>query len=488
MNNRTILLVDDTKELAELYASILEQKGFHVITAHSAQGLLDCLHTASFTPDLLVIDLKLPDMTGIDILSSLKKSGFDAPAIIMTGHGSISVAVEAMQAGASDFLLKPFTPEKLIESVERAIRFAAGFLTKATMIEGDRRTKEGEDHHPSPPQPLPKSPKYAGFIGLSKELCAVYALIENSAKSTASVFITGETGTGKDVCAQSIHALSPRAQKPFIAINCAAIPHGLLESELFGHVRGAYTGADQNREGAVSLARDGTLFLDEIAEMAPDTQTKLLRFLQNLTYTKIGSGKTETSNVRIVCATNRDPLTEIREGRLRQDLYYRLHVVPIHMPPLRDRPGDIIDLADYFLKLYAREEKKSFRTLSPEAEKIFLKLPWYGNVRELQNTIRSMVVLNDGTTITLPMIPAHLIRLAQISGHTQPPTMPDVSSEAPTPIDPLWKIERGAIERAIAQCGGNIPRAAALLEVSPSTIYRKKMEWDKHGAPHPVGG
>ncbi|HEU4839625.1 MAG TPA: sigma 54-interacting transcriptional regulator [Micavibrio sp.] len=234
--------------------------------------------------------------------------------------------------------------------------------------------------------------------------------------------------------------------------------------------------------GAVAQASGGTMFLDEIAEMAPDMQTKLLRFLQNLTYRKVGGSKDEKANVRIICATNKDPLEEIRSGSLRQDLYYRLHVVPVHMPPLRQRRNDIIDLADYFLKLYSREEGKSFRSFSPEAERIMTGASWPGNVRQLQNIVRGIAVLHDGKIVTSSMLPPSL----RESGSAAKSAAPDKTRG--DCVFPLWQVERDAIESAIALCEGNIPKAAAMLEISPSTIYRKKMQWDKHPPLSPPGG
>ncbi len=471
-----IFLVDDTQALCALYAQALEEDGYQVTTAGSGAALINILHKDSFAPDLLILDMELPDMDGLDMLERLKSMGFNAPVIVIASRGSIHTAVEATRRGASDFLVKPFSTGRLHESVQRTLS-AAGLVTKAGI------SAEGEDVVPRGDNMMARAaPMRAGFgsfIGISPPMQTVYDVIENTAKSNATVFITGESGTGKDICAEAIHRYSPRSHAPFVAINCAAIPRELLESELFGHVKGAFTGALNGREGAVAMARGGTLFLDEIAEMAADMQTKLLRFLQNLTYRKIGGNREEKANIRIVCATNRDPLEEVRSGRLRQDLYYRLHVIPIHMPPLRERKTDIIDLADHFLRRHAREERKSFQGFTQEAEKIMTGYAWPGNVRQLQNIVRSIVVLHpDGQAVTDSMLPpvlrtdaAPLIprQTAQASGN-----MDDGS------IPPLWKIERSAIERAIALCDGNIPKAGALLEISPSTIYRKKMTWDKH--------
>lgn len=477
MYNRNILLVDDTRALCELYAHALESDGYQVTTAESGAALIAILQRDSFPPDLLILDVKLPDMDGLDMLERLKDMGFDAPVIVITGHGSIHTAVEAMRRGASDFLVKPFPIERLSESAHRALS-AAGLVTKADIsAEGEGVVPHGDI---MTAQAAPVRAGFGGFIGISPPMQTVYDVIENTAKSNATVFITGESGTGKDICAEAIHRYSPRNNAPFVAINCAAIPRELLESELFGHVKGAFTGALEAREGAVATARGGTLFLDEIAEMAADMQTKLLRFLQNLTYRKIGGNREEKANVRIVCATNRDPLEEVRAGRLRQDLYYRLHVIPIHMPPLHERKTDIIDLADHFLRLHAREERKSFKGFTQEAERILTAYDWPGNVRQLQNVVRGIVVLHaDGQAVTGSMLPPAL-RTGTAAQRLAQQTAADGGDSDDGNIPPLWKIERSAIERAIALCDGNIPKAAALLEISPSTIYRKKMIWDKH--------
>ena len=470
MNTRHILLVDDTKSLAEMYALSLGQSGYQVTTAHSGAALFQTLETDAFAPDLLVLDVKLPDMDGLEILSRLKAMGFDAPVIVITGHGSINTAVEAMRLGASDFLVKPFPIEALSQSADRALQYA-GLSTKAEI--GAQLPDDIES--PAPKKPAAQRAGFGGFIGISPPMQIVYDIIENAAKSSATVFITGESGTGKEICAEAIHRYSRRAKEPFIAINCAAIPRELLESELFGHVKGAFTGAVNDRDGAVALANGGTLFLDEIAEMAPDMQTKLLRFLQNLTYRKVGGSRNEKANVRILCATNKDPLEEIRNGFLRQDLYYRLHVVPVHMPPLRQRRNDITDLADYFLKLYAREENKSFRGFSAEAEAILARAPWPGNVRQLQNIVRGIAVLHDGQIVTSAMLPPAL----QEANYAQRPAPALPQKDKGDAVSPLWQVERDAIETAIALCEGNIPKAAAMREISPSTIYRKKMLWEK---------
>ena len=480
--NRHILLVEDTTALAQMYAEALSCEGYGVSAVHSGQSLFDALAKDSFAPDLLVLDIGLPDMDGLDILERLRKIRFNAPVIIITGNGSINTAVDSMRLGAADFLVKPFPIDTMIDSVARTLN-AAGLMTKAEFSENENRILQQNEEGAAQKVQASRA-GFGGFIGVSEPMQRIYDVIEAAAKSNATVFITGESGTGKEICAEAIHRYSKRTGAPFIAINCAAIPRDLLESELFGHVKGAFTNAISEREGAVSMARGGTLFLDEIAEMAPDMQTKLLRFLQNHSYRKVGGNKIEKANVRIVCATNRDPLEEIKKGTLRQDLYYRLHVIPIHMPPLRSRKNDIVDLADYFLKLYAREEGKSFRAFSPEAERVMVSLPWQGNVRELQNIVRGIVVLQEGRIVTLSMLPESLHKAAGLFRQAPIPSangIQDEGSASVSDISPLWQVERSAIEAAITRCEGNIPRAAALLEISPSTIYRKKMIWDKHG-------
>ncbi len=308
---------------------------------------------------------------------------------------------------------------------------------------------------------------------------SVYRTIDSAASSKASIFITGESGTGKEVCAEAIHAASKRGDKPFIAINCAAIPKDLIESELFGHVKGAFTGAATDRQGAAELADGGTLFLDELCEMDLDLQTKLLRFIQTGTFQKVGSSKMKSVDVRFVCATNRDPWKEVQEGRFREDLYYRLYVIPLHLPPLRERGDDVIEIAYSLLGFMSKEEGKGFVRLAPEVVERFTRYEWPGNVRQLQNVLRNVVVLNHGNEIELSMLPPPLnqvvdnkIRLANLTTETRKEniTVHD--------IFPLWMTEKQAIEQAIEACDGNIPKAASYLDVSPSTIYRKLQAWN----------
>jgi two-component system repressor protein LuxO len=317
---------------------------------------------------------------------------------------------------------------------------------------------------------------FQGFIGAAPAMQAVYRILETAAASRATVFITGESGTGKELAAEAVHRLSPRREKPFIAINCAAIPKDLIESEIFGHVRGAFTGAIADRVGAAQAADGGTLFLDELCEMDLALQGKLLRFIQTGTFQPVGSTQPRRTDVRFVCATNRDPLVEVREGRFREDLYYRLHVVPVQLPPLRDRGEDVVTIAEAMLAKSAAEEGRAFRGLAEDAKSALRAHRWPGNVRELENAVRTAVVLHDGEWVTAAMLP---LTLREPSPRQPAPSPPPLLPEADRArqIRPLAEVEREAIERAVALCDGNIPKAAAHLGISPSTLYRKRAAW-----------
>jgi two-component system repressor protein LuxO len=385
-----ILLIEDTLSLARVYQDYLRADGYiieHVGTGHDAINRL-----RSDPPDVAVLDLVLPDMDGREVLRSAREVAPETRMVVITAHGSVNVAVEAMRDGASDFLLKPFTAEKLRSTVMSTL---ADRLPSATGA-GSRDNADGPDK----PDAM-----YFDIIGGSQTMRGIYRIIESAAPSRATVFITGESGTGKELAAEAIHRRSERANAPFIPLNCGAIPKDLMESEIFGHVKGAFTGAVSDREGAAHRAAGGTLFLDEICEMDLDLQTKLLRFIQTGTFQKVGGSALETVDLRFVCATNRNPMDEVRAGRFREDLYYRLHVIPLHMPPLRERGQDILQIADFYLKRYTTEEGRDFERFSPEVSSLFVRYSWPGNIRQLQNIIRNIVVLNNGPEVTLSMVP-----------------------------------------------------------------------------------
>ena len=476
MTNAPILLVEDTPSLSIVYQDELESAGLESVLAETGQAALDLL--AQYPFKLVLLDLKLPDMDGFDILRQLSDRGHDATVIVITAHGSMKMAVEAMQLGAKDFLVKPFAKERLITTVKNSLE-AAALKTEVTAIKEDIGRES-----------------FHGFVGSSLTMQAVYRTIASVAKSKASVFITGESGTGKEVCAEAIHKASPRHTGPFIALNCGAIPKDLIESEIFGHVKGAFTGATGDRPGAAMQANKGTLFLDEICEMDINLQSKLLRFLQTGKVQKVGGSKLEDVDIRIICATNRNPLAEVEAGRFREDLYYRLHVVPVHLPPLRERGGDVLEIANAFLSSFGQEEGKSFDGFAPEAQDKILAHHWPGNVRELQNVIRNAVVLNDASMIGADMLAdlqAPSAPQAPIAAAANTPLSP--SSITPNPLAsaqlpsstgndivalgrPYKDIEKDVIEKTIVTCGGSIPKAAQLLQLSPSTIYRKRESWE----------
>ncbi|MFV0322152.1 MAG: sigma-54-dependent transcriptional regulator [Alphaproteobacteria bacterium] len=470
-----VLMVEDTPTLIVLYQEYLRRENIDLHVAKTGAEALNWLSHS--TPDALLLDLKLPDMEGMEILKQLSERNLASRVIVMTAHGSNSAALEATRLGAYDFIVKPFTAHRLQVTLGNVIK-QSRLSKKVEQLESKSTTRA----------------RFCGFIGRSLPMQAVYKIIESAAPSKATIFIKGESGTGKELAAEAIHQLSPRStQGKFIAINCAAIPKDLMESEIFGHVKGAFTGAIADREGAAKQADGGTLFLDEIGELDLELQSKLLRFVQSGTFRPVGGTKDIKVDVRIVCATNRDPLKDVEEGRFREDLYYRLHVIPLELPPLRDRGNDIIEIGQAFLQKYAKEEKKDFQSFSDESKIILKSWRWPGNVRELQNMLHNLVVLNNAEIVTADMLPAEMQNDEIIQdifikpssdGQTEPSTeQDDIRKELiflPKKIEnlsPLSDLERAIIENAIEICGGNIPRAAGYLGVSPSTIYRKRVGW-----------
>ncbi|MEJ3624635.1 sigma-54 dependent transcriptional regulator [Vibrio vulnificus] len=488
-----VLLVEDSTSLAILYKQYVKDEPYDIFHVETGRDAIQFIERN--TPQLVILDLKLPDMSGEDVLDWINQNDVPTAVIIATAHGSVDIAVSLMNKGAEDFLEKPIKADRLKTSI-------AVHLKRAKL-----------EHLVENIQSRFDRPRYHGFIGACLPMQAVYKIIDSVAPTTASVFINGESGTGKEVCAEAIHKQSLRKDQPFIAINCGAIPRDLMESEIFGHLKGAFTGATTDRKGAAMLANGGTLFLDELCEMELEMQKKLLRFLQTGTFTPLGGSKEIKVDVRIICATNRDPLKEVEEGRFREDLYYRVHVVPIEMPPLRERGNDIVELANHFLKTYAKEDGKKFNSISKEAQSILKKYNWPGNVRQLQNIIRNIVVLNDDNQLNMEHLPAQLTTKpqtvkepAKLSTPPQPvqaviqemrnghealnhhsletqtskanPLAHNAFHHSDGSIRPMWQIEREAIQNAIAFCDGNVISAAVMLELSPSTVYRKKQAWE----------
>lgn len=457
-----ILIVEDESALAALYSAYLEGESFDVSVATTGAQGMALLSEANF--HAVVMDVQLPDANGIDLVGSIKSQHPDTAIIVISAHGSVNMSVEAMRAGADDFLVKPFSGSRLRTTLSNVLKTQT-LQTQVSQLKV--KNKRGSFH---------------GFIGSSKSMQGVYRLIELAAKSKAPVFITGESGTGKELCADALHKQGPRANKPFVAINCGAIPKDLLESEIFGHMKGSFTGATSDRVGAALSASGGVLFLDEICELDYGVQSKLLRFLQTGKVQKVGSDIVVDADVRVICATNKDPAEEVRLGNLRDDLYYRLNVIPIHLPSLRDRGHDVIEIASQFAADMGQEEHGLPASLTEDAQARLVTYPWPGNVRELINKIRSALVLSDSTTLTSEHLGLHSPYSPQSVAENSPELQTlgvPIDSTASQDVLPLWKVERRAIEAAIQKCDGNIVQAALLLEVSPSTIYRKRSEWEQ---------
>lgn len=470
-NTRHVLIIENSDALAKLYKKELNSKGYHVDITSCEKEAIQALNHHAY--HLVVAALDLPGVDALEFLDTLQSVATGIPVIAISGQGSVNMAVNIIRQGARNYFIKPFAPHRLVDAIEKEL--------------GSEPAKDRHEKKPSHPcRPhLEAGTEENKFIGTSAIMQELYEKIEKAARSNANVFITGNSGTGKEVCANTIHNYSARKNGPFIPVNCAAIPRDLIESELFGHIRGAFTGAVDNREGAARLAHGGTLFLDEIGEINTDMQAKLLRFVQTLTFQKIGSSKAEKVDIRIICATNRDPVHEMRKGRFREDLFYRLHVIPLHMPPLKDRGDDVLDIAHAFLMEFGRQEKKAFYEIEPTAIEILKTYHWPGNIRQLQNIIRQCVIMQDGPVLNASMLLNALPDKPNIKSCCAN-TLQEKSNITPMPSEDLITVPRSlaeieyqAIMEAIRQCNGNIPRAAAKLKISPSTIYRKKADWNK---------
>lgn len=456
MTTPPLLLIEDTPSLQLVYESVLRNAGYEVRSAGDAATGLATFK--AMRPSVVLLDLMLPDRDGLDLLQEMLTIKPDTHAIVITANGSINKAVAAMRAGAHEFLVKPFDEQRFLNSIENALNAVAAAAPAQPANAG----------HVVPP---------GDFIGSSPAMTQVYDKIRSVARSMATVFITGESGTGKELCAQAVHDLSNRANGPFVPLNCGAIPSELLESEVFGHVKGSFTGAIADKPGAAAAADGGTLFLDEICELDLNLQTKLLRFLQTSTIQPVGATRPRKVNVRIVCATNQDPLQAVRRGQFREDLYYRLHVVPIHLPPLRERGEDVNVIAQEALTRFAREEGRAFTALDDEVKALFRSVRWPGNVRQLLNVMRHVVVLNNGDSVSRAMLPMELLsELQQVPPARRPEPHPALTLDGLVGHS-LAEVERLVIEATISMHGGSIPKAARVLDVSPSTLYRKMERW-----------
>ena len=447
---KSILIVEDNLTQAHIYAeTLVTYKGYKTHIAKNGEEARRCIQNELY--DAILLDINLPDANGLDILKEIKERHFDTPVIIMTAETSVT-ALETKRLGASDFVAKPVRKERLLISLENS-------------LETKRLQKIEQNFHNI------SRNHFCDFIGASPEMQIVYHMIENAAKTDASALITGESGTGKELAARAIHELGHRQEHPFIALNCGAIPENLMESEFFGHVKGSFTGAINNRDGAATMADRGSLFLDELIEMPLNMQVKLLRFIQTGRFSKVGDITEKSVDVRFICATNKKPLESVKNKTFREDLFYRLNVVPIQIPPLRERGEDITLLAEYFLNKASKIEGKRFKKIDDTVKSIFLNYEWPGNVRELENTIRRIVVMNDSATLTPDMISDFSTK--EVSETTNIP----LNITKKRNIKSLHDYEREIIEKTINLCDGNITEAAKFLEINPATIHRKRKKW-----------
>ena len=452
MNPSYILVADDEPHMRRVLEIMLRQMGH---TVFSAGDGLEALELARQNPlDLIITDMRMPHMDGITLLSRLREEGLAVPVIVITAHGTVESAVDAMKRGASDYLLRPFDLEALELAIERVLGSARMSRQNAFLREELNRGWEG-------------------FVGTSAPMQAVYQQIRQVAPSKATVMITGETGTGKELAARAIHAASPRAERLFVPINCAAIPAEMLESELFGHEKGAFTGAVKERVGKFELADGGTLFLDELTEMPMALQAKLLRMLQEGTLERLGSNRTITLDLRMIAATNRDPRQAIADGQLREDLFYRLNVFAIALPPLRERKEDIPGLVAHFAAKHGRSGATPLA--EPGLYEHLATYAWPGNVRELENMVERALVLAGGGTL----------RQAHFVFDTQPVVPVVGASDVALPEGPMHEVvealERRMIEAALSRCDGNKTRAAAQLGISERTLWYKLKKFRSDG-------
>jgi two-component system response regulator HydG len=448
-----VLVVDNDKSHAQAMAETLQRVGHDCVVATSGPEGARRIEQDSF--DVVITDLVMPELDGEMILRHAKESLPDCEVIVVTGHGSVPKAVEAMQQGAFNFLEKPLTPDRLRAVTQKA---AEAVRLKRTNVDLQQRLDERFG--------------FEGIIYASDKMKAVIERLKRLAPTDASVLITGETGTGKELVAQALHQNSPRKKKPFVALNCAALSEHLLESELFGHVRGAYTDAQTDRVGRFEYAHGGTLFLDEVGDMPMPTQIKLLRVLESGEIVRVGENKPVNVNVRVLSATNRNLDRALEEGTFRPDLFHRLKVVTIDLPALSERRDDIIPLADHFRKHFARRHKKTVRGLSGAASRRLFNCDWPGNVRQLRNVVESMVVIDIDEILDVDDLPPEL----SIESSPAPMESPSGNDDALIG-QPLAAIERWAVEQTLTLTGGNREEAARILGIGARTLYRKIKEY-----------
>jgi two-component system NtrC family response regulator len=454
----SILVVDDEPNYLIVLSELLKDEGFEVFTASSGADGLKIIEDVDL--DVVITDMQMPGMNGLEFLIEVKRRIADLPVVVITAFAEVDKAVEAMQNGAFNYLAKPFSNDELIITINKAASL------HLLVRENSRLRKEikGQDG-------------FSGMVGKNPKMLQVYQLIEKVAPTHASVLITGESGTGKELVAKAIHSHSPRESKPFIAVNCAALSENLLESELFGHEKGAFTGAVVMRKGRFELADHGTIFLDEVGEIPLALQAKLLRILQEKNFERVGGGKTMEVDVRIISATNKDLREEVAAGRFREDLFYRLNVIPVNLPSLRERMDDMRLLADFFIEKYKKELGKEVLTISQDAMKLLMKLPWEGNIRELENTIERAAILCSNNSIE-----AEDVQPDTLYGEDQNALGQDIDIQKLIPEnavlnDVLYIIEKKMLIQALTDTEYVQSRAAEKLGITKSLLQYKMKKY-----------
>jgi two-component system response regulator PilR (NtrC family) len=457
-----VLVADDERSMRELLSIVLRREGYEVLLAESGRDAVALLEAQPV--DLVISDLRMPDMSGVDVLRAAKQIDPDMSAIVITAFASTDTAVEALRLGASDYLTKPFDVDELKLLVRRTLERRQ--LRQENVL---LKRALGETH------------QFSSIIGRSPRMLALFRLIETIAPTTSTVLITGESGTGKELVARAIHYNSLRRGRPFVALNCGALPETLLESELFGHMRGAFTGAATNKKGLIEAAQQGTVFLDEISEMSPLMQVKLLRVLQERRFRRVGGTDEIQADIRVIAATNRDLQKEIADGRFREDLFYRVNVIPLHLPPLRERGEDIALLAQHFMARFAQQMGKRIHALSREAIERLERHHWPGNVRELENAMERAVALERTPAVLVESLPDR-VRFGEAPALALVPPPPSASVALPDSGFSLEshvaRIEREYIAAALRHTNGARSKAAELLGMSFRSFryYAKKYE------------
>jgi len=443
MEKANILIVDDEKDICMALNILLSKEGYAVKEAYNGEQALDIIKKENF--DIVMTDIKMDKMDGFEVLKEAQKISPETSVVMMTAFASVGSAVEAMRSGASDYITKPFINDEIRLTVKR-------------ILQGRELQMENQILRQELSQ---RQSAFTNIIGSSEAMQKVFSVMEKVIPNKTNILITGESGTGKGLVAQAIHEAGPRKDKPFIAINCGAIPENLLESELFGHKKGAFTSANEDKKGLITMAHTGTLFLDEIGELPQSLQVKLLHVIQTRELTPVGDTRVITVDVRIIAATNADLMQRVKEGRFREDLYYRLNVIEIHMPSLRERRDDIPVLIKHFMEFFAKEAGKTIKDIDYEAMQALLACDWPGNIRELRNTIERATVLADGEVITMHDLPDKL-RTLDIEGIS--------TSSLRQALDTF---ERDYIRRSLQENKGNKEAAAGKLGVDLATLYRK---------------